>query len=83
MAGGTEVSKDELCTRLSELRESLDTFEVNAAESLLKEMSGFIYQGKPVSELLHDIIQDVDDFELGAAAEKIAALIHSMENDDR
>ena len=78
-AAGIDVSKEEICKRLSELKESLDTFEMNAAETLLKEMSELVYRGTPVSELLKDARQDVDDFEMGKAAEKVEALISRME----
>ena len=74
-ASGTEVSGDELLKHLSELKESLDTFEINVAEELIKEMNGLVYQGTSVSELLRDVRQDVEDFELGVAAEKVGALI--------
>ena len=71
---GKEISKDELLNHLSNLKESLDTFEADKAETLLKEMDELVYQGSSVSELLHDVRQDVEDFELGAAAEKVEAI---------
>ena len=74
-AAGEEVSKDELLQHLSKLEESLDTFEADRAEELLAEMSGLAYQGTLVSELLRDVWQDVEDFELGAAAEKVEEII--------
>lgn len=75
----TEISTDELVRRLAELKESLDTYEADKAEALMSEMSGAVYQGKPVNELLHDVRQDVDDFELSAASGKVEALINGME----
>ena len=78
-AAGTEVSKDELLERLSELKESLDTFEADKAENILAEMSGFVFQGKSVRELLRDVRKDVEDFELGAAAEKVGVLIDTAQ----
>ena len=38
-----------------------------------------VYQGTSISELLREVKQDVEDFELGAAAEKVTALIRSKE----
>ena len=80
-ATGTEVSRDELLRRLSELKNSLDVFEVNTAESLFEEMCELVYRGTAVSVLLRDVMQDVDDFELAAAAGKVNELIVSIEGD--
>jgi len=74
----TEISTDELVRQLEELKETLDTFEADKAEKMISEMSGFIHQGITTKELLHDVRQDVEDFELGAASEKTEALISSM-----
>ena len=79
---GTEISKDELLKHLSELKKSLDTFEADKAETLLTEMDKLVYQGSTVSELLHDARQDVEDFEMGAAAEKVEALMLHVDNDN-
>ena len=78
-AAGTEVSKDELLRQLSELKESLDTFEAVKAETLLAGMDGLAYGGTSVSELLRDVRQDVDDFELGTASKKVETLIRNLE----
>ncbi|MCH5281856.1 MAG: hypothetical protein J1E61_10345, partial [Lachnospiraceae bacterium] len=74
----TEVSKEELFKQLTALKESLDTFEADKAETLLEEMSGMAYDGTSVSELLGDVRQDVDDFELGAASEKVERIIQNL-----
>ncbi|MCH5256507.1 MAG: response regulator [Lachnospiraceae bacterium] len=74
-ATGKEMPKDELVEKLMKLKDSLHTFEADASEALLEEMCGFVYRGKSVSELLHDIKQDVEDFELSAAAKKVEELI--------
>ena len=76
---GTEISKDEMFDYLSKLKQSLETFEADKAEALLAEMNGFLYREKSARELLREIRQDVEDFELDAAAEKVGELIHSME----
>ena len=76
---GEEVSKEELLKQLSELKQCLDTFEADRAETLIAEMSGLAYEGRAVSELLHDVKQDVEDFELGAAAEKVETIIRNTE----
>lgn len=71
----TEIAPDELVRRLEELKKKMDTFEADQVEHIISEISGFIYQGIPTEELLHDIGQDVENFEFGAASEKAAALI--------
>ena len=76
---GMEISRDELVKRLIELKEGLDTFEADKAESLISEIRGAVYRGTSVSELLYDVQQDVDDFEFGAASEKVGALIEKVE----
>ena len=82
LADLTEVSKDELFRQLSELKESLDTFEADKAEALLVEMNGLAYGGTPVSKLLRDVRRDVDDFELGEASKTVETLIQNLEGGD-
>ena len=78
LAAKTEVSGQELLSSLSELRKSLETFEADRAEAMLAEMRGFVYQGASVGELLRDVSRNVEDFELGAAAEKVKELAASL-----
>lgn len=78
-ATGRLVTKEELISTLSELKECLDIFEENEAEKLLAELNGTVYQGKAVSGLLREIKQDVENFDLATASEKVEALIDSME----
>lgn len=73
-----EVSGDELIQWLEKLKESLNTFEADKAETLISEMSGAIYQGMSIEKLLYDVQQDIEDFELGAASEKVENLIGNM-----
>ena len=80
VAAGTEVSKEELLRLLSELKGNLDVFEVSAAENLLEEMNGLVYQGASVKDLMQDVSSDVENFELTPAAEKVEALVHSIES---
>lgn len=75
---GEEVSGDDLIACLSELKDSLDTFESDKAESLLADISTFLYKGKPAGKLLHDVAGDIEDFELGAAAEKVEKIINGI-----
>lgn len=65
--------------RLEELKEGMDTFEADKTESLISEMSGAVYQGTSIGELLYAIRQDVEDFEFALASEKVEALIKKVE----
>lgn len=76
---GAEISKEDMLRRLTELKEALDTFEADKAESLISEMSGAVYQGTSIGELLYAIRQDVEDFEFTLASEKAETLIKKVE----
>ena len=76
---GTEISKEEFLQRLAELKEGLDTYEADKAESLIMEMKGDLYQGVSIGEMLYDVWQDVDDFEFASASEKVEAFIKKVE----
>ena len=80
LAAETEVSGQDLLSSLSELQKSLGTYEADRAEAILAEMGRFVYQGISVREILRDVIRDVEDFELGAAAEKVKEFIASSKN---
>lgn len=41
----------------------------------LAEMNGLVYQGTLVSELLHEVRWDVEEFDLSKAAEKVEGII--------
>ena len=83
--GGGETEKDvqigkaDFLQRLKALKDSCDTFEADRAETLLAEMSGMMYEGRPMEELLQNIREDVEEFEFGKASEKMRALIGGME----
>ena len=76
--GYMEISKEEVIRQLEELEDSLKTYEIDKAESLLAEMEKVMYQGKPLGELLGEIRQQVGDFEFGTAAERTEALINTL-----
>jgi len=76
---GTEISDGELVSRLAQLKEILDTFEADRADSLIAEMSGLICRNLSVEELLRDVKRDVEDFEFSSAAGKVEALMGKME----
>ena len=76
--GSLEVSREEVLRQLEELENSLKTYEIDKAESLLSEMEKVMYQGKNLGEMLGEIRQQVGDFEFGTAAELAEALINTL-----
>ncbi len=74
----TEISKEELLKCLSELKEGLETFEMDKAEKLIEEISKAVYDGTSVGKLLDDVRCKVEDFEFTAASEQVEALIGSV-----
>ena len=76
---GTEIAKQEFLQRLAELKEGLDTYEADKAESLMLEMKENLYQGVSIGEMLSDVWQDVEDYEFASASEKVEAFIKKVE----
>ncbi len=76
---GTQISREEFLGRLYALKDSFGTFEADRAETLIGEMGGMMYGEVSVEELLQNIKEDVSEFDFGKAAEKVQALIDSME----
>lgn len=64
---------------MTELKEVLDTFEAEQAESLISEMGGAVYKGASIGELLYDVQQDVNNFEFTAASDKVDELLSRVE----
>ena len=75
-----EISGLELRRRLEEIEDSLNTFEADKAKNLIEQLGGFTYCGDSVAELLKEAGQDVDDFEMAAASEKVKALIGNVKD---
>lgn len=73
-----QISGSQLRGKLEEIADSLSTFEADKAKNLIEQLGGYAYCGKPVAGLLEAAGQDVDDFEMAAAAEKVQALIDSV-----
>lgn len=77
-----EVSPNELIEKLETLKASLSTYEIDQSERLISEMRNMECQGMPVGNLLHDIEQDVENFEFVAATEKVETMLGNMERGD-
>ncbi len=74
----SEIAEQELLKALAELAASLDTFEADKAESQLADLAELAYQGKPLSALLKPVSDDVDSFDLSAAAEKLVVIVADL-----
>ena len=70
-----EISSANLIKKLEEIKESLGTFEAEKAERQIGELNGFVYGADSVADLLREVLQDVEDFEIVAASEKVEAFI--------
>ena len=70
-----EISSADLVKKLEEIKESLSTFEAEKAERQIGELNGFVYGADSVADLLREVLQDVEDFEIVAASEKVEAFI--------
>lgn len=73
-----EISGQELRSRLEEIEDSLNTFEAEKAKTLIEQLGGFVYCGNSVAGLLEETEQDVNDFEMAAASEKVRILIRDV-----
>lgn len=70
-----EISAADLVKKLEEIKESLSTFEAEKAERQIGELNGFVYGADSVADLLREVLQEVEDFEIAAASETVEALI--------
>lgn len=70
-----EISSADLVKKLEEIKESLGTFEAEKAERQIGELNGFVYGADSVADLLREVLQEVEDFEIAAASEKVEAFI--------
>ncbi len=77
-----EISATELAQKLEEIKESLGTFEAEKAGAQIGELNCFMYEGNSVADLLKEVLQDVDDFEIAAALEKVKALVCRIKGGD-
>ncbi len=77
-----ELTGEEWKSHLLELKECLDLFEADRADSLIAEIRGAVYGGRKVEAILAGVIRDVEDFEFSAASEKTGELIGTLEGGD-
>ena len=70
-----EIDGRQLRDKLTELVSRLDTFEADAAEDIISELSGYSYAGEALADKLSGIRQLVDDFDLSGAAAGVRAVL--------
>lgn len=80
---GDEITKDELIRQLTELEQSLGTYEADKAEKIIGRLSQCAYQGTSAGEMLGGIKKDVEDFEMAAAAEKTKELVNQLKGGEK
>lgn len=71
---GVSLTGEEFLARLKEVQSGLDTYEEEKVVRLIEGMSGSVWQGRPVKELLREVERDAEQFEFDKASEKLAAL---------
>ncbi len=76
--GREALSKEELLERLHELEKSMETFEADKAESMIKELAAYHYQNRAISKLLEKVEYDVTEFDLKSAVEKVNRIIEEV-----
>ena len=81
-AAGVKIGRTELLSRLRALREACDTYESDAAETLLAEIGGLSDGNRETVEALAAIRRDVEDFEWAAAQQKTRTLIGRLEAEE-
>lgn len=70
-----EISAAEFVKKLEEIQKSLGTFEAEKAQIQIEELNGFVYGADSAADLLREVLQEVEDFEIAAASKKVEALL--------
>ena len=80
--GGTQdadpIEGQELREVLQEALDCLETFEAERAGQLLERITNRSFRGEPVSDMLGDIMTDLDNFEVEGAATRLRSLIERI-----
>lgn len=72
--GKSDIQPDDLDSKLAELSQTLDTFEMEKVQECIDALSGYSVNGKSLSELLSGIIQKAAAFDFMGAAEELEEL---------
>ena len=72
------IEAGELRNVLQEALDCLETFEAERALHLLEQIVGRSFNGEPVSDILGDIMSDLDNFEVEGAAARLRELIETI-----
>lgn len=73
-----EISAEELLERLQQLKQSLETFELDQAQKQIEELDGTVCQGKPVRKMLREVSREVEEFEFESAGGRVEQMIRSV-----
>ena len=73
------IAHEEFLSVLTELKSVLDTFEAEKAEEILDSLTEKTYEKHALSDLLTEVRQEVDNFDLMNAAGLVEMLLHKLE----
>ena len=78
----TNISQKQFLAYLEELKRILGTYEANKAQEMISKMGQFKFQGISVAGIIHDIEQNVEDFELDIAYTLVKKMIDQLKKGD-
>jgi HPt (histidine-containing phosphotransfer) domain-containing protein len=74
----SSISRDEFVQHLSDARTCLETFEVEQAESYVREATERVLDGSPTTPLLADALRCLEEFDVDGATDILSGLIDSV-----
>ena len=72
------IEEQEFREVLQEALDCLETFEAERAGQLLQQITNRSFRGEPVSDMLGDIMSDLDNFEVEGAETRLRSLIERI-----
>ncbi len=73
-----EIEDKDLMRALEEIKKSLDTYEVEKAEGLIKDLSAHSFRGRKVSDFVRQIGDGIRDFDMKAATDEAQKLLDEI-----
>ncbi|MBR1876038.1 MAG: response regulator, partial [Lachnospiraceae bacterium] len=73
-----DIERDELLSKLTELKATISTYEQEKADSIIEELSGYRLGDTVLSEALSNIRSSIDDFDMQSALSETEGLIEDI-----
>jgi len=73
-----DIERDELLSKLTELKATISTYEQERADSIIEELSGYRLGDTVLSEALSNIRSSIDDFDMQSALSETEGLIEDI-----